>query len=65
MINAYVLIIEDLTYLYDAIRHLNQIIDDENRVLKARRTRTAKKKENETETPPMDLNEGEEEDIIS
>ncbi len=63
MINAYVLIAEDPSLLYDAILNINQMINEESAVIKARRTRSAKKKENEPDIPDGD--DGEEEDIIS
>lgn len=62
MINAYVLISEEYTKLYQPIVDINQVIKEESAVIKARRTRSAKKKANEPDT--LDVDDGEEEDVI-
>lgn len=55
MINAYVLVTDDPTVFHDAIGKVNQIIDKENIVLKARRTRGGKKDEEEEPGEPEEI----------
>lgn len=57
-LNAIAFMEADKTKVQDAINLLNQIIDQENAVMKARATRRGNKKEN-TETPTPEANEPE------